>query len=107
MRNRVNLYHTKTVTQMITIKTFNGQNETEFDFFVQSKGNNAGRPMRETTANCFGITTEKEILLPEYFYYVVLAAYEAGAFKPFLKGSVVPFITKDDFLTAVFSYLAR
>lgn len=57
--------------------------------------------MKISSANCFGIITNREILLPEYFYYVVLAAYERGAFKPYLKGSVIPYITIDDFVEAL------
>lgn len=77
------------------------------DFFVQSKGNNAGKPMKQPTANCFDVVvTETEILLPEYLYYVVYAAYSAGAFKKHIRGSVVPFITIEDFNKALLEFMA-
>lgn len=90
---------------MFTLKSYNSEKESQVDFFVISKGNNAGKPIREATPNCFEVKViDEEILLPDYLYYMVLAAYEAGAFKKYLRGSVIPFITIEDFYKAFFEY---
>jgi hypothetical protein len=84
---------------MIQVKTHNKKNNT--DFFIQSKGNNAGQPLNESTANCFDvIIADKNRVLPQYAFYMVLNAYNQDAFKKYIKGSVIPFITIDDFITA-------
>jgi len=81
---------------MVEIKTFSGKVNPETSFYIQSKGNNAGRPLDEPLANCFTVVCDERILLGKYFYYVCLNAYNLGKFKPFIKGSVVPYITKKD-----------
>ncbi|WP_020531413.1 DUF6943 family protein [Flexithrix dorotheae] len=86
---------------MFIIKSHNNSQTWSADFYIQSKGENAGKPMWDPSANCFGIITDPEILLPKYFYYLVLAAYNRGAFKPFIKGSVIPYITIEDFCQAI------
>jgi len=72
------------------------------DFYIQSKGSNAGKPLKEPAPNCFAIFTDHSKLLPEYFYYMVLAAWQQGVFKPYLKGSVIPFLTIDSFKKVIF-----
>jgi len=91
---------------MIQVKTHNKKNTA--DFFVQSKGNNAGQPMRSATANCFDvIITDKDRVLPEYAFYMVLNAYNQNAFKIYIKGSVIPFITIGDLLTAFYKFYSQ
>ncbi len=93
---------------MFTIKSHNPKNSNHADFFVQSKGNNAGQPLKVATANCFEVkVTETEILLPEYLYYMVMAAHQVGAFKKYIKGSVVPFLTIEDFYKGFAEHYGR
>ena len=93
---------------MFTVKNHNKANQTKVDFYVLSKGNNAGKPVKIATANCFEIkVTDTEILLPEYLYYMVLAAHQVGAFKKYIKGSVIPFITIKDFKKAFLEHYAQ
>ena len=37
----------------LQIKTYSGQ---EADFYIQAKGLNAGRPLKNPKANCFAVT---------------------------------------------------
>jgi hypothetical protein len=71
------------------------------DFYVQSKGSDAGKPLKEPSANCFAVITDNSRLLPDYFYYMVLAAWQQGTFRPYLRGSVIPFLTIDNFNKAL------
>jgi len=90
---------------MFTVKTFRKDKESKADFYVQSKGQNAGQPLRDPIANCFEITvTDTERLLPDYLYYMVLAAFNAGAFKPYIRGTAVPFLTIEDFKKALIDF---
>lgn len=73
-------------------------------FFIQLKGNNAGRPLREKTANCTGICVDEKILVPDYFYYLIMNLHNTGKFKQMLKGSVIPFIRQKDISIAVFDF---
>jgi hypothetical protein len=75
-----------------TIKTFNGQHKAGTDtFFILSKGNNAGKPLQKPCPNCFVVTcedhTERELL-----FWLCFVLWQAGTFRPFLCGSVIPFI---------------
>ena len=71
------------------------------DFYVQSKGDNAGRPLKEPSTNCFAVFTDHSRLLPEYFYYMVMAAWQQGVFRPYLLGSVIPFLSIESFKRAI------
>lgn len=72
---------------MTTIKTFNGSTEN-VTFYIQSKGNNAGRPLKNPIPNCFAVHTDVENA-----FEIVYALFTANAFKSFVIGSVIPFIT--------------
>jgi len=73
-------------------------NGTDYaDFYIQNKGYNAGKPLKKPVPNCFAVLTDHNVLLPGYFYYMVLAAWQQGAFRPHLQGSVIPFLTIDTF----------
>ena len=76
---------------MYSIKTVNKENKESADFFIIAKGDNAGKPVFEPTANSFAVNTNKDLLIPEFFYYLVLNAYNKGVI--FKKGSVIPFVT--------------
>lgn len=89
---------------MFVLHTYHPDATLEADFYIQSKGNNAGKPMRTPSANCFGVLVDQSVLLPDYFYYVVEAVYSAGVFKKYLRGSVVKFITIKDFSLALHDF---
>lgn len=82
---------------MITLTT----NKTVADFFIISKGSKAGLPVKEATANCFAVIVDKDVLNKDYFFYYVLNCYNQKKF--ITRGSVIPFLTKDDIYTGLFS----
>ena len=85
------------------IKTYNMRTETEPvkpHFFVLNKGTNSGRPNSYPYANCFIVITETD---EEYnrYYWLVYALWQGKCFIPFLRGSVIEFITIYDFARVV------
>ncbi len=65
-------------------------------YFLLNKGLNAGKPLKEPCPNCFVILyrTNEEA---EQFYFIQMALWKANFWKPFLIGSVIPFLKLDDF----------
>ena len=63
------------------------------DFWIQLKGHNAGKPLRDKIPNSIGIKTDPVLLVPDFLFYTLLYLYEKGAFRQSIKGSVVPYIT--------------
>lgn len=85
---------------------FNFTNDADnAHFFIQLKGENAGKPLRKQIPNSTGICVNESILLPDYFYYMILNLYNHGKFKQLQRGSAIPFIRQSDITTAVFSFL--
>lgn len=74
------------------------------DFWIQTKGINAGKPLRNPIANCIGIKANPEILVPEFLYYTVLHLFQSQQFKKHLKGSVIPYITQQDIIVVLLKY---
>jgi len=66
-------------------------------FFILNKGLNSGKPMRKPCPNCFVITaaTEEE---KQTLFYLCMSLKIGRYFAYYLKGSVIPFITKNDCL---------
>ncbi len=90
---------------MFLVKVHNPNRDSDADFFVQSKGDNAGKPLRVSSSNCFEVkVTDTDILLPEYLYFMVMNAYNHGAFKKYIKGSVIPYITIEDFYSGFLEF---
>lgn len=56
-------------------------------FYIQSKGNHAGRPLSTPIANCFAVVTDEKQL-----YELVYSLFVSRKFESLLIGSVVPFI---------------
>ena len=73
---------------MITIKTYNG---TEADFYIQAKGLNAGRPLRQPIANCFSVNTNIQNA-----YEIIYCLWTAKAFYSNIIGTCIPFIRISD-----------
>ena len=66
------------------------------DFFIQSKGLNAGQPLKIKITNCFSVGVHPDLLNDQYFFYVVEYLFITDRFKPHIKGSVVPYLTIED-----------
>ena len=60
-------------------------------FWIQNKGNHAGRPLRKPIPNCFAVYSEEPYLF-EYVYCL----WKARLFEPQIIGSVIPFIRKKE-----------
>jgi len=76
---------------MFVIKTYQTDKPMKADFYIQSKGLHAGRPLKEPIANCFAVTSENKTL-----FELVYALYIAKEFEYFIIGSVIPFIRIGD-----------
>lgn len=70
-------------------------------FYIQSKGNNSGKPLKAPAANCF-ICICNDYDHFETFYWLCYGLWKAGHFSPYLKGSVIPFIRLSDCNTAIY-----
>ncbi|WP_298367601.1 hypothetical protein [uncultured Lutibacter sp.] len=80
------------------IKTHNvGRTYTKPHFFILNKGLNSGKPLENPCPNCFVITSQTEEDKNTVFY-LCYSLYLGRYFKPFLKGSVILFITINDCL---------
>lgn len=69
-----------------------GTSATGHHFYMLNKGNNSGKPLDEACANCFRITlnSEKD---RQFYYWLSYALWQADAFKPYLHGSCLQFLT--------------
>lgn len=76
-------------------------------FFIQLKGNNAGKPLKEKIPNAIGVKTNPEILNAQFLYYVVEFLFTAGKFAPHITGSVIPFITQTSILTVIAQHFTK
>lgn len=64
-------------------------------FFILNKGLNSGKPLQKPCPNCYVIITLSEEDKNTLFH-VTMMLQIGGFYKPFLKGSVIPFITIKD-----------
>jgi hypothetical protein len=78
--------------------------ELNSNFHIQLKGDNAGKPLKEAIPNSIGLCVTNHRLDPKYFFYVVQYLHVSGFFKPFIKGSVVPFINQSDIKKVIHNY---
>ena len=80
----------------MTIKTYNGTTaepaENETVFFVQSKGLNAGRPLKKAIPNCWEVRTNRSI-----DFEILYIVFESKILESFIIGSVIPFIRLNDY----------
>jgi hypothetical protein len=72
----------------MTIKTYTGQNA---NFYIQSKGLHAGRPLKNPIPNCFAVNTEVANA-----FEIVYSLWIAKAFQYYIGGTCVPFIRIGD-----------
>jgi hypothetical protein len=74
-------------------------------FFILNKGLNSGKPLKHPCPNCFVYIS----VFPDYTdqaYWTAYTLWKSKALHPFLRGSVIPFITigeyKKKFLTTFY-----
>lgn len=60
-------------------------------FFILSKGNNSGKPMKNPCPNCF-VCLCKDEDEKQKLYWLFYGLWQGDYFKPFITGSVIPFI---------------
>ncbi len=77
------------------------------DFWIQLKGLNAGQPLKKPIPNCIGVTTDKKVLDPHFFFYVVHYLFINRKFEPYIKGSVIPYIRNKDIHTVITSHFSK
>lgn len=77
------------------------------DFYIQLKGENAGRPLNEKMPNSVGIKTDPKLLVSGFLFYTVLYLFQTGIFRRYLRGSVIPFITQRDISHVIISHFTN
>jgi hypothetical protein len=76
-----------------TLKTYRSSAEVEMNsFYILNKGMNSGRPHPKPFVNSFTFIADSPEEM-EMFYWITFAAWQAKLFHPYLKGSVIPFVT--------------
>jgi hypothetical protein len=108
--NQSNKLSLKSILKEITvILPFDIKRYGTGDFYIQMDGNNAGRPfkIKPNKGNYYAVTTDKNILIPEYFFYLVKHMYTSGKFKPYIHGVTVPHLNVKGFTEAVMKFLVK
>lgn len=72
-----------------------GNTYSQPHFFILNKGLNAGMPLSEPCPNCFVITASSQTNRNN-LYHLTMMLQIGQYFNLYLKGSVIPFITKND-----------
>lgn len=76
-----------------TLKTYRSSAEVKINcFYILNKGMNSGRPHPKPFVNSFTFVADNPDEM-EMFYWITFAAWQAKLFHPYLKGSVIPFVT--------------
>lgn len=70
------------------------------DFWIQTKGENAGRPLRQPCTNSVGVKADRAVFVPQFLYYCFQHLYNTGIYNGYLRGSVIPYIRNGDILEA-------
>jgi len=71
--------------------TYNPERPKPASFYIQSKGDHAGRPLREPIPNCFGIVTSDPLLFARIY-----SLYKGQFFRCHIIGTVIPFLRIKD-----------
>ncbi len=78
------------------LKSYSQKTEIEKPhFFILSKGNNSGKPLKTPCPNCFAIQFNNADD-KEQMYWLLYCLWKSNAFYPYLRGSVIPFVTISD-----------
>ena len=72
-----------------------GRTYSQPHFYIQNKGLNSGRALKNPIRNCYVVTTETEEQR-ELLFYLCFSLQIGRFFSFYIKGSVIPFITIDD-----------
>ena len=72
----------------------------DINFYIQSKGNHAGRPMRTPKANCWIVETD--IFLA---YEICTILWVSKIYEQHIIGSVIPFLRMKDYLKITLPYM--
>ena len=79
--------------KQFTLKTYRSSAEVGLNtFYILNKGMNSGRPHPKPFVNCFTFIADNPDEM-EMFYWITFAAWQAKLFHPYIKGSVIPFVT--------------
>jgi hypothetical protein len=91
----------------LKIKTHQMKNVYEGNhFFILSKGLNAGKPLEKPCPNCFVLVAKSEEERNR-LYWLCFGLWNGNFFRPFLTGSVIPFIRLDDLKTVINETLSK
>ena len=72
-----------------------GSGSQSFTFYILSKGNNAGQPKLLPWVNSFAVhCLSKEDL--DFYFWLCYSLWQAGHFRQYLRGSVIPFLSVCD-----------
>jgi len=66
-----------------------------FTFYILSKGNNAGQPQLLPWVNSFAMHCRSKEEL-DFYFWLCYSLWQAGHFRQYLRGSVIPFLTVAD-----------
>lgn len=61
------------------------------NFYIQSKGNYSGRPLKNPIANCFAVQTNTPLA-----FQICYCLFKMRVYEPFIHGTAVPFINLKD-----------
>ena len=79
--------------KQFTLKTYRSSAEVGLNtFYILNKGMNSGRPHPKPFVNSFAFIADNPDEM-EMFYWITFAAWQAKLFHPYMKGSVIPFVT--------------
>ena len=78
----------------------------ENHFFILSKGLNAGKPLDKPCPNCFVLFAESEEE-KNRLYWLCHGLWQGNFFRPFITGSVIPFIRLDDLKRVLWEALSK
>jgi hypothetical protein len=82
--------------KQFTLKTYRSSAEVGLNtFYILNKGMNSGRPHPKPFVNSFTLIADNPEEM-EMFYWITFAAWQAKLFHPYIKGSVIPFVTIKD-----------
>lgn len=75
------------------IKTFrNGKKIETPHFYILNRGMNSGKPLENPCVNCFSFSCNSDTD-KEFYFWLLFGLWRTKSFHPFLRGSVIPFIT--------------
>lgn len=84
---------------MFLCSTYNkDKSYTSYRFYVLSRGDNSGKPMKEPCPNCYVLEFGNEDL-KNTFFWLCYGIWKSRGFNHLFRGSVISFMTIKDFKT--------